>query len=160
MSGQKSSGLYPRATVVWQTDFLFLLCLLLSFLILLRIIIVLAIRLWPRIQKRPGPRTRYRHHTCVHLRANYVPVSCTLDPLAGATLGACIRAGSRHHRSSRFVRSMLSIVRKAAYVVARVFLLTTAPASLLVAWTIEFLRRPVRREFYVVLSGEIVPHPA
>lgn len=127
--GQKSSGLHLRAAVVRMAGLLLFhgLLLLLPLLLAPQTILLFALLLRARVQKRPGSRSRYRHHTHAppHPRADYVPVSCTLVPLARPTLAPCIR-DSTGHRLPALVTTMLSILSKAAYnLVARLFLVAT-----------------------------------
>lgn len=134
MPGQKSSGLHLRAARMAGL-LLFrprgLLSLLPSLLLASpQTILLLAPLLRARVQKRPGSRPRYRHHTHAppHPRADYVPVSCTLVPLARPTLAPCIRDSTAGHRFPALVTTMLSILSKAAYnLVARLFLVARSP---------------------------------
>lgn len=132
MPGQKSSGLHLGAAVARMARLLLFHGLLLPLPLLLlgpQTVLVLALLLRARVQKRPGSRPRYRHHTHAppHPRADYVPVSCTLVPLARPTLAPCIR-DSTGRRFPALVTTMLSILSKAAYnLVPRLFLLATRP---------------------------------
>lgn len=121
MSGQKPSSLHLRPAVLLLAIFLLV---VLPFLGVLRETAVprLAVPFRSCFEKRPGSRSRYRHHThvSVHLWPDYVPVSCTLDLFARGILGPRIRH-SRDRDSPLLVRDILPIVRKAPCVLAARF---------------------------------------